>query len=86
MSLFFVPFIVSSSYIPFVIVGYLLILLLLRVYNDQLICYYSDQRDTSYGQKLTHQVTTDLESWTEQVDDVADTASYDARPGMPVGK
>ncbi len=55
-----------------------------RYHDGQLICYYSDQRDTKYGQKLTHQTTTDLESWGAQVDDVRDDASYAARPGMPV--
>lgn len=54
-----------------------------RVYNSELICYYSDQRDPKYGQKLVHQTTRDLLSWSTAVDDVHDDASYDARPGMP---
>lgn len=55
----------------------------LLVNNGQLICYYSDQRDPNYGQKLVHQTTTDLKTWGAVVDDVTETA-YSARPGMPV--
>ncbi|KAI8632521.1 glycoside hydrolase family 93 protein [Xylariaceae sp. FL1651] len=55
---------------------------LLMVYNNMLVCYYSDQRDTKYGQKLAHQTTTDLKSWSAVVDDIHDT-TYSARPGMP---
>ncbi len=53
----------------------------LQLYNGQIICFYSDQRDPKHGQKLTHQTTTDLKSWTANVDDVADS-NYNARPGM----
>jgi hypothetical protein len=36
-----------------------------------LICYYSDQRaNTTHGQKLVHQVSTDLKKWGPVVDDV----------------
>lgn len=56
---------------------------LLMVYNQQLVCYYSDQRDSKYGQKLVHQTTTDLKTWSSIVDDIHDTSSYAARPGMP---
>ncbi|KAI0411505.1 Sialidase [Xylaria grammica] len=56
---------------------------LLMVYNGELVCYYSDQRDSTYGQKLAHQTTTDLKTWSSIVDDVHDTSSYAARPGMP---
>lgn len=39
--------------------------------NGKLICYYSDQRDnTTHGQKLVHQVSTDLENWGPVIDDV----------------
>lgn len=55
----------------------------LRVYKNQLICYYSDQRDSRYGQKLAHQTTTDLKTWSAIVDDIHDSNSYAARPGMP---
>ncbi|KAF7552845.1 hypothetical protein G7Z17_g4050 [Cylindrodendrum hubeiense] len=54
------------------------------VYNNQLICYYADQRDSSYGQKLVHQTTSNLLTWSSTVDDVHDTSNYIARPGMPV--
>ncbi|MCO5590305.1 hypothetical protein L7F22_044274 [Adiantum nelumboides] len=53
----------------------------LMVYNNQLHCFYSDQRDTKYGQKLVHQSTTDLKTWSNVVDDVTDS-DYNARPGM----
>lgn len=53
----------------------------LRLYNDQLICFYSDQRDPAHGQKLTHQTTSDLQTWDANVDDVA-YGDYNARPGM----
>ncbi|KAK0484514.1 glycoside hydrolase family 93 protein [Armillaria novae-zelandiae] len=51
-------------------------------YNQQIVVYYSDQRDPDHGQKLVHQVSSDLITWGEVVDDTAyDT--YDWRPGMP---
>jgi len=53
----------------------------LMAYQNKLICYYSDQRDPSYGQKLVHQTTTDLVSWTGVVNDVT-SARYTDRPGM----
>jgi len=53
----------------------------LMLYNDVLICYYSDQRDPAHGQKLVHQVTADGKAWGEVVDDVAE-ANYTSRPGM----
>ncbi|KAI1341457.1 glycoside hydrolase family 93 protein [Xylariaceae sp. FL0016] len=55
----------------------------LMVYKNQLVCYYSDQRDSKFGQKLAHQATTDLKTWSSAVDDVHDKSSYSARPGMP---
>lgn len=51
-------------------------------HNNQLVCYYSDQRDPSYGQKMSHQVTSDLATWGPIVTDVA-YPTYDFRPGMP---
>ncbi|KAL0563970.1 hypothetical protein V5O48_018087 [Marasmius crinis-equi] len=52
------------------------------VYEGQLVIYYSDQRDPSeHGQKLVHQVTSDLLNWGPVVDDVADANPAD-RPGM----
>ncbi|RYO76301.1 hypothetical protein DL766_006448 [Monosporascus sp. MC13-8B] len=56
----------------------------LMVYNNQLICYYADQRDKRFGQKLSHQTTRDLLTWSNPVDDVNDTSNFQARPGMPV--
>ncbi|GME52139.1 hypothetical protein N7458_005917 [Neofusicoccum parvum] len=52
-------------------------------YNDQLVCFYSDQRDPAHGQKLVYVTTTDLRTWTDPVDAVADP-DYNARPGMAV--
>ena len=52
------------------------------VYNNQLICYYSDQRDPAHGQKLVHQVSSDLKTWGPIVNDEANP-NYSARPGMP---
>ncbi len=51
--------------------------------GDKLVVYYSDQRDTDHGQKIVHQVSTDLRTWGPVVDDVA-MPTYADRPGMPV--
>ncbi|KAK7932205.1 hypothetical protein PG985_002917 [Apiospora marii] len=56
---------------------------LLMMFNNELVCYYSDQRDPKFGQKLVHQTTKDLKTWGAIVDDVRDDANYAARPGMP---
>lgn len=53
----------------------------LLLHNDNLICYYSDQRDPDFGQKLAHQTSTDLYTWGPVVDDATGTA-YAERPGM----
>ncbi|KAI9654802.1 MAG: hypothetical protein M1821_005796 [Bathelium mastoideum] len=50
-------------------------------YNNQLVVYYSDQRDPLHGQKLVHQTSTNLLNWTAPVDDVA-YSNYTFRPGM----
>ncbi|KAK5169359.1 uncharacterized protein LTR77_005334 [Saxophila tyrrhenica] len=55
----------------------------LMLYDHQLICYYSDQRDPLHGQKLAHQVTTDAKSWGPVVNDVA-YPTYSDRPGMTI--
>ena len=55
----------------------------LMLYDDVLICYYSDQRDPAHGQKLVHQVASDGKSGGEVVDDVA-YSNYTDRPGMPI--
>jgi hypothetical protein len=54
----------------------------LMVYQNQLVCYYSDQRDSAHGQKMVHQVSTNGLSWGGVVNDVTYSA-YTARPGMP---
>ena len=56
----------------------------LLLVGQKLICYYSDQRDnTTHGQKLVHQTTTDGINWGPVVDDVA-YPTYTDRPGMPI--
>ena len=52
-----------------------------RLYQSQIILYYSDQRDPKHGQKLVHQTSRDLKTWDAPVEDVA-YATYTARPGM----
>ena len=51
------------------------------LYRDRLICYYSDQRDPRYGQKLAHQTTRNLRDWGPVVNDAVGT-DYAQRPGM----
>ncbi|KAK3292221.1 uncharacterized protein B0H64DRAFT_224490 [Chaetomium fimeti] len=52
-------------------------------HGASLICFYSDQRqNTTYGQKMVHQTTTDLRAWGPVVDDVT-SPIYPERPGMP---
>jgi hypothetical protein len=53
----------------------------LLLHKGKLICYYSDQRDPNFGQKLAHQTSTDLRAWGPVVDDATGTA-YAERPGM----
>ncbi|KAL3421094.1 bnr asp-box repeat domain protein [Phlyctema vagabunda] len=53
----------------------------LMVYNNQLVAYYSDQRDPAHGQKLVHQVSSDGVTWGSIVNDVA-YSTYSQRPGM----
>jgi hypothetical protein len=53
----------------------------LMYYEGKIICYYSDQRDPLYGQKLVHQVSSDLLHWAAPVNDVA-YSTYTDRPGM----
>ncbi|KAF2439900.1 glycoside hydrolase family 93 protein [Karstenula rhodostoma CBS 690.94] len=51
-------------------------------HKNTLICYYSDQRDPKYGQKMVHQTTKDLKKWGPVIDDVT-YPTYTDRPGMP---
>lgn len=53
----------------------------LLLHENRLICYYSDQRDPNYGQKLAHQTSTDLRTWGPVVNDAVGT-DYSQRPGM----
>jgi hypothetical protein len=53
----------------------------LLLHKDRLICYYSDQRDPAYGQKLAHQISRNMSSWGPVVEDAVGT-DYDQRPGM----
>ena len=54
------------------------------LYDGQLVCYCSDQRNwPAHGQKLVHQVSSDLLKWDPVVDDVAYNNNT-FRPGMPV--
>jgi hypothetical protein len=53
----------------------------LLLHDNKLICYYSDQRDPNFGQKLAHQTSTDLHAWGPVVNDATGTA-YAERPGM----
>ncbi|KAL1745877.1 glycoside hydrolase family 93 protein [Schizophyllum fasciatum] len=52
-------------------------------WDHQIVVYYSDQRDPAHGQKIVHQVSSDLVNWGDVVDDVAYDV-YDDRPGMPI--
>ncbi|MGH6655194.1 MAG: exo-alpha-sialidase [Actinocrinis sp.] len=53
----------------------------LLLHRDRLVCYYSDQRDPKYGQKLAHQTSRDLSHWGPVVNDSVGT-DYSQRPGM----
>ena len=53
----------------------------LMLYKNQLVCFYSDQRDPNHAQKLVHTTTQDLKTWTAPIDDVAEE-DYSQRPGM----
>jgi len=53
----------------------------LMVVNNKLYCFYSDERDAAYGQKLVHQSTSDGLTWSAAVNDVAISGQ---RPGMVV--
>ncbi|KAI3327684.1 glycoside hydrolase family 93 protein [Xylariaceae sp. AK1471] len=53
----------------------------LLLHKGKLIFYYSDQRDPKYGQKLVHQTTDDLKTWSAVVDDIV-YPTYTDRPGL----
>ena len=50
-------------------------------YKGQVVLYFSDQRDSLYGQKLLHSTSKDLLNWSATVDDVH-YPTYTDRPGM----
>ncbi|EHL00869.1 hypothetical protein M7I_3262 [Glarea lozoyensis 74030] len=50
-------------------------------FEDNIVLYYSDQRDPKHGQKLVHTVSKDLLKWDPIVEDVS-YSTYTARPGM----
>jgi len=56
---------------------------MLMLYEGQIVCFYSDQRDPAYGQKLAHQVSDDVKTWGPVVNDVA-APTYADRPGMTI--
>jgi hypothetical protein len=53
----------------------------LMVYQDQLICVYSDQRDPNHAQKVSLVTSTDLRNWGSEID-LAAFSDYNQRPGM----
>lgn len=55
----------------------------LMIYGGEMIVYFSDQRDPLHAQKLSHVTSTDLKTWSSEVDDVA-YSTYTDRPGMAV--
>jgi hypothetical protein len=52
----------------------------IMMYKGRIVVYYSDQRDPTAGQKLVHQVSSDLRHWDPPVDDVK-YPTFDFRPG-----
>ena len=54
----------------------------LSLNEDELILFYSDQRDPKHGQIIAHQTTRDLKTWSSLQTDIA-YSDYGARPGMP---
>ncbi len=56
---------------------------LLQLDDGRLVCYYSDDSDTQYSQKIVYKTSGNLESWSESTDVVA-SEIFEERPGMPV--
>ena len=56
---------------------------LLQLDDGRLVCYYSDDSDEKYSQKIVYKTSADCENWSEAVDVVA-TDIFAERPGMPV--
>ncbi|KUL83017.1 hypothetical protein ZTR_09321 [Talaromyces verruculosus] len=49
--------------------------------NGQLVCYYSDSRDSAHSQKLSYQTSSDGVNWSSATNDIAMSKSSE-RPGM----
>ncbi len=56
---------------------------LLQLDDGRIVCYYSDDSDPQYSQKIVYKTSSDLENWSESTDVVA-TKFFEERPGMPV--
>ncbi|KAM0208078.1 hypothetical protein ACHAQD_011780 [Fusarium lateritium] len=54
----------------------------LLYYDGQVVVYYADQRDPAHGQKVAHQLSSDLVNWSDVINDAAES-DYNLRPGMP---
>lgn len=50
-------------------------------YGGELVCFFSDQRDSAHAQKLSRTSTSDLRTWSNSVD-VVSYSAYNDRPGM----
>ncbi|KAL2820339.1 hypothetical protein BJX63DRAFT_428172 [Aspergillus granulosus] len=53
----------------------------LMVYENQLVCFFSDSRDPAHSQKLSYATSSDLLTWSDAANTVAYT-TYKDRPGM----
>lgn len=56
---------------------------LLQLDDGRLVCYYSDDSDPEYSQKIVYKTSADAENWSDTTDVVA-SKIYEERPGMPV--
>ncbi len=56
---------------------------LLQLDDGRIVCYYSDDSDPQYSQKIVYKTSSDLENWSESAEVVA-TKFFEERPGMPV--
>lgn len=56
---------------------------LLQLDDGRLVCYYSDDSDPDYSQKVVYKTSDDAENWSTTADVVASEV-YEERPGMPV--
>lgn len=53
-------------------------------YNDDLICYYSDETDPAHAQKLVYKITNDGGATWGGAVEVVSISNRGARPGMPI--